>query len=474
MIRQAGKGSVTVWLSLILLVLMSVMAAVLYSARGAACRVALASGVEQGLYSLFAQYDRDLYERFGLLLIDGGYGSAELRLGTLLRETEEDILRVIRPVVYGAPGSDILHMDLTGGSVTGYLLATDQGAAAFRHQVCEAAMAGTGDSGTPDYPGGPESARDMADYLLNLRAGFSAEGEEPASGEETEVPEGFVNPLDAVRFLQGQELLFLVLPDQGRVSDAAVPEQDLMSRRVLNRGMGLVPSTAGSAGEQAALLAYLTEMFSCFTDESSGEGLQYQIEYAVGRHCTDRENLQEALQKLFVIREASNMVYLMSSPSRQEEASRMAAIIAAVMLQPELQPAAAFALKTAWAYGESILDLRTLLNGGRIPMMKDDSTWQLPLNALAGIGTDAPSGSGCAEGLSYPEYLQILLADENSSSLTAALMDLTEHLMRTERHRPHFRLDNCLEAVELEFEAEAGRQRYHIERRYAYDPGMFG
>ena len=222
------------------------------------------------------------------------------------------------------------------------------------------------------------------------------------------------------------------------------------------------------------LLSYLTDVFFCFTDTTSGEGLQYQIEYAVGHKGSDRENLQAVLQKLLSIREAANMVYLMSSPARQEEASRVAAIIAAVMLQPGLQPTVYFALKCAWAYGESILDLRTLLNGGRVPMMKDDGTWQIPLHALAGIGTDALTGSGSAQGLSYSDYLQILLLDESSASLTASLMDLTEHLMRTEKNRPFFRLDNCLEAVELEFEAEAGTQGYHIARRYAYDPELIG
>ncbi len=470
--RHLGKGSVTLWLSLVLLVLLSVIAAALYSARQAACRVALASGVEQGLYSLFAQYDRDLFERFGLLLIDGGYGSAELRLGTLLRETEEDILQIIRPAAYGAPGSDVLHMNLTGGSVTGYLLATDQEAAAYRHQVCEAYMAAAGWSAA-QY-GRAESSRSQAEYLLQLRLGFSAAGEGPAEEGETEVPDGFVDPLAVIRSLQGQDLLSLVLPDPGAVSAAAVREQDLVSRRALNRGMGLVSSETGGAGEKSMLLSYLTDVFFCFTDTTSGEGLQYQIEYAVGHKGSDRENLQAVLQKLLSIREAANMVYLMSSPARQEEASRVAAIIAAVMLQPGLQPTVSFALKCAWAYGESILDLRTLLNGGRVPMMKDDGTWQIPLHALAGIGTDALTGSGSAQGLSYSDYLQILLLDESSASLTASLMDLTEHLMRTEKNRPFFRLDNCLEAVELEFEAEAGTQGYHIARRYAYDPELIG
>ena len=66
------KGSITTWLSLILLVLLSLITAGLYSARQAAGRVVLASAAEQALFSTFGQYDKDLMDTYGLLFIDGG------------------------------------------------------------------------------------------------------------------------------------------------------------------------------------------------------------------------------------------------------------------------------------------------------------------------------------------------------------------------------------------------------------------
>ena len=59
------RGGITVYLSLILLVLLSLITAGLYSARQAAGRVVLASGTEQALFSVFAQYDRDLLDMYG-------------------------------------------------------------------------------------------------------------------------------------------------------------------------------------------------------------------------------------------------------------------------------------------------------------------------------------------------------------------------------------------------------------------------
>lgn len=479
------KGGVTVYLSLVLLVLLSMVAAALQSARLAACRAAISSGVEQGLYSLFAQYDRDLYERFGLLMIDGGYGSSALSLGQLLAETEEDIACVLCPDSGGAGGRDILRMQITGRSVEGYLLATDQSGAAFRRQICALSQAGDGEEAVRILQGRLEGEKRQMDDLLQLRARYSegdaalyyAEdhpelafaGEEDAGAEEVAVPEGFVNPLEQIDQLRGRLLTSLVLPGGGALSAAAVSPGELVSGRHLNRGLGLAPPAAGAAGEKYRLLAYLTDMFACFTDQHTGPGLRYQIEYAIGRQPADEANLREVLQRLMTMREAANMTYLMTSEARRAEASRMAAIIAAVMLRPDLEPAVSFALKAAWAYGESLADLRTLLRGGRVPLAKSDQTWQLPLQALAWIGQDA-AGSGSAEGLDYREYLCLLLLTQSGDSLADALMDLTEHVMRTEMGRPVFRLDVCVAAVELAFDVRAGRQTWHIGRSYAYDP----
>ena len=476
--KRLKKGSVTVYLSLTMLLLMSLIAAALYSARQAACRAALASGTEQGLYSLFAQYDRDLFERFGLLMIDGGYGTAQLRLGTLLRETEEDISRVIVPSSGTADGRNILGMQIEGRAVEGYRLATDLGGAPFRRQICKLSLGKTGMEDIRRTDARLSGEKETAGQLMEMRNSYS-EADAPVlypeeypddeATYEVEVPEGFVNPLDQIDLLRGQALAALVLPEYTPVSGAALSPAELVSGRSLNRGMGIPDTAAGETGDRFFLLSYLLDEFSCFTSERKGTGLQYQVEYAVGRQSSDEANMQYVLDKLMTIREAANMVYLMSSESRREEAAGMAALISAVMLRPDLQPTVSYLLMAAWAYGESLEDLRVLTGGGRVPLQKDDGTWQLPLYALPWAGTYRGYGTGSSEGLDYTEYLGILLMDRSEQDLTASLMDLVEYVMREERSREHFRLDLCIEAVRLSFEAAAGRNTYLIERQYAYE-----
>ena len=73
---MSRRGSITYYLCLTLMVMLSLLFAGYASARQAAARVILASGVEQGLYSAFAGYNRELYEQYGLLFLDAGYGGS--------------------------------------------------------------------------------------------------------------------------------------------------------------------------------------------------------------------------------------------------------------------------------------------------------------------------------------------------------------------------------------------------------------
>ena len=79
------------------------------------------------------------------------------------------------------------------------------------------------------------------------------------------------------------------------------------------------------------------------------------------------------------------MIYLMTSPARSAEADEMALLISSVLLIPQAAPLVSLLLKLCWSFGESILDLRELLKGGKVPLLKDDSSWKLSLNALSGL-----------------------------------------------------------------------------------------
>ena len=58
------KGSITVFLALVLSVLLSLVATSIQSVQAAAARTQILNGLDIGLYSLFGQYDRSLLKDF--------------------------------------------------------------------------------------------------------------------------------------------------------------------------------------------------------------------------------------------------------------------------------------------------------------------------------------------------------------------------------------------------------------------------
>ena len=102
----------------------------------------------------------------------------------------------------------------------------------------------------------------------------------------------------------------------------------------------------------------------------------------------------------------------------------------------------------AWAYGESLIDVRVLLDGGKIPIVKDASSWSLTVDNLGRVTEILEQGaSGGETGLTYQEYLRVLL---NMGSVTAQRMralDMIQAELRSQSNSSEFKAENCIVAL---------------------------
>ena len=84
------KGSITVFLALILSLLLSLVATSIQSVQAAAARTQILNSMDIGLYSLFGQYDRFLLKNYDLFFLDGTQGGTDLNLAAVYdTETEQ-------------------------------------------------------------------------------------------------------------------------------------------------------------------------------------------------------------------------------------------------------------------------------------------------------------------------------------------------------------------------------------------------
>lgn len=424
------KGEVTAFLSLIFILLMSMIAAVVESASIQVMKNRRRGDMDRAIESVFAEYQREILEETDIFSLDGTYGTGEFR--------EENIEE--RLVFYGIRDA--------GLQVEKIQFLTDESGRAFREQVIAYMKHRVGVSQMEELAemtGAWKEQTGKSEQYEQEETDVGTRLEESLLEEEQTLPEKD-NPIGIVASLKKAGLLQIVMKEQD-ISNQEIDVRDMLSHRSLHKGKGRFKIRADTEGMSSNLYfaSYLLEKF-CGADAPHKEGkLAYELEYILHGGNSDRENLESVLRKLSSIRLAANYAYLLTDGEKKAEAGAMAAALAGIVALPALTELLRQGILLAWSFGESVMDLRTLLAGGRIPLVKTRADWQLTLSGLLKLGTKEDTGAAAArkEGLNYKEYLRMLLIFEDPDVCTMRSLDVLEMRMKA-RLGEWFRADCCI------------------------------
>ena len=186
--------------------------------------------------------------------------------------------------------------------------------------------------------------------------------------------------------------------------------------------------------------------------EEKKKSLDYEVEYLLAGKKSDKENLESVLMKLFLIRMGMNYICLQKDSGRKAEAEVLAGTICTLLLMPEGTEVAKQLILAAWAGSESVADLRTLLAGQKVPAIKTSENWSVSLAELPLIlSSDKRAEVKETErGLSYNDYLRILLYLKDTKEVTMRLADRIEETIRNLPEKEYFRIDQCVTKLEIE------------------------
>ncbi len=539
--ERAADGSISIYLILTLCVILSLIFACMDSVRLSAGRAALECALDEGMFSLFSNFDKTLYEKYGLLFLDGGYGEGSLEVGKLVKETTEYTKKVLSPKlgVFGTTPEKLYRLSLGSADVTGYLLATDEGYTPLKRQICALMKTKVGvDLARNMLSNIYNNIATVEKYALNqgidagsLESGFkeieaTAEGEEtgiilspltqqvdgvllPLSGAETAqsaelmnlfqtkkegnksflnlpqtakkgnaagkvldgestevtVPDGFVNPLENF----GRVGLYSFCMPAGRtVSGATFSQGSLVGRRTKNQGMNMVPLGEDSGLDKLLEGEYVLDFFTNFLTAKEGDAdlMQYQAEYVINGSDRDSTNFNEVLNRILLIREGMNWLFLEHSSEKRAIVEAIVLVICTLLGAPQFVEEITRAVLMAWAYFESMVDIRNLLAGKKVPLWKSDLTWQTDLTMF---GFDDGGASESTVGMDYKDYLRILLFLVPEDTLMERTANLLEYNKRKIDNQENFRLDNCLSAFELTYHCKIAKYDYTLIRSFGYD-----
>ncbi len=474
------KGYLTVYLSLTIAVMLSLIMALFQNARIGAIKMKAECAADISMNSVLAEYDRALFEKFDLLMTDCSYQTDSPSMANV-----EEHLRYFmqgnfdRTTVGRLTGSATLTgISCDEVSIPAYSFATDAGGAVLRRQILEYMSAdpvmdriaeATADLGVLAANGfdthdvEAEAAENREKIAELMEDAPEIEAEEGESDEP--IPD---NPADAVETQKGIGVVSLAVPDPSSVSVKSVDLDKYMSHRENNKGTGLDEEESLSVTDRMLLNQYFVEKTGCYTKPKDDGLLKYQLEYLIAGKDNDYDNLESCGRTLLFWREASNFAYIMTDSAKVEEAQALALILSSVILMPELEEPFKMSILFAWSFAESVSDMRRLYLGGRVPLVKDAESWHLSLTNLAFFRDNLADGGG--EGLSYPDYLRMLLLLQDLDEKTARMGDIIEMDVRQSPGDGNFRLDWCLDIFEADMKLSS---RYGFDMRlvrtYGYE-----
>ncbi len=259
--------------------------------------------------------------------------------------------------------------------------------------------------------------------------------------------------LETVSRMAGKDLLSVCVPEGTKVSGAALDMRDLPSALV-SVGAGsyemsgiILQDVLGSA----LFTEYASRFFSSFRTEKEGK-TQYEKEYFLNGARSERDNLKAAVNRLVVVREALNLLHLFRDSSKRAEARTLAlAITGAAGIAP-LTEVVTFFILTVWAFAESVEDVKILMNGGKLSVMKMQEEWKVSLSGLAESGKriwDKTPGSGDGRGLDYDGWLKLFFLIQDRVQLRYRMMDVIQNRIREKQSG--FRMEQCAFRVEAEW-----------------------
>ncbi|MCC8050746.1 MAG: DUF5702 domain-containing protein [Clostridiales bacterium] len=474
----ALKGSITVFLSLACILFLALICAVTESARIQGAKAQSANITGMGTFSLLSEFETKLLEKYEIFSLDGAFGGS-FQIQTVNSRFEEFISKNANPKegLLKSLAFDPWNLEVEKTEITGYALLTDDKGEAFYQQAVSYMKSNIGVIALEELLNLANSVDEIEEkqnaYETKQNSseeqlsGLEDEKQERLEELESEMSESDGNteilvettgdPLAEISKLRKKSTLEIVTWDK-TISGKSIVRSSIPSGSSLRKG-SLKPENEHSGLISNVLFReYLVRYFGSYISEKDDADLDYQLEYILGGKTSDEKNLQYVVNRLLLIREGMNYAACTGTTSMSTEAGTLAMSLTGFLGIPALTAATKQALLLAWSYGESLVDVRILLDGGKVPLKKSEGDWSLTLENLGRVTEVLQSGAeGKEEGLSYQDYLRILLNMGTLKNQKMRALDLVQMVMRKEEGMSGFQVQNCIVAVETRVTYRCGQ-----------------
>ena len=473
--KKETEAYLTVYAALSLTALISLFLVLLEGVRFNTIQTETAIIADIAADSILAEYHREMLNQYGMFWVDTSYGTAQPSMDTvkehmqgyLEKNCESNVFLFSLPLY-----RDLLEMELKDLAIEKVAVATDGGGRVFRQRAAEVVKDDIGLSFLEKIAEWLQIIEDNGLEGRDLELEMQSIGEqiETLNGQKKQVGKDWItveieNPLKVLEGQQRKGILRQVLEEPDAVSSRTIDPGTLVSSRwkrgEINSGNWTLEEE--SLIDRLLWQEYLMRYCGYYGAESEEDLLQYQIEYLIAGKDNDTENLKSVAYRICAVRWAAAVMYLFADQEKCGTAETVAVAATTLLAIPEAATLVKFAILLGWAYAEGVYDVRCLFAGQRVPLLKTDETWHYDIgglldNILEGIFDEDTGKQDMEEqekGLSYQDYLRILLALSSLEGQTFRMMDIVEMDIRQTSGNENFRIDGCIDRLEAEVTIES-------------------
>ena len=414
----------------------------------------------------FSEYIRPMWDQYGILGIDKAHGTND-EGDNFLRE------RILDFATMQTSGEvDYYSLNPTEIEIDDYMLLTDNNGEPFVH---EAALYYKGNIGSELISDIGNKSKELNGYEgLNSNVDKMITDGDNALKNPDSVPKSDSNKVyevdvskvteeqkkkgehlvDDVNAFKSKGVLEQVIPSDKEVSSKTFDLANSVSHRSLEHGNSRNSSKATTV-DKVIFSVYLRDKFQYYGKNLNHSGQDYEIEYIIVGKDNDTDNLKGVVTRLLAIREVANFIALYKDPVRNGEALELSVALAGVTLNPAIIEIVHYALMAAWAYIEAVLDVRLLLDGGKVMPIKTSAEWTSDLYNIAACLDENFMAKNNEAGMSYEDYLLTFLVVEPSRDESMRALDMIEAAMNALPYYENIKMDHLICDMNMTMNYEA-------------------
>lgn len=496
------KGQITVFLSLLLIVLIGFSFVVVEGVSSYSASALGEDAVKNAGENILANYDRELFNKYHIFFLDP-------------REKNYILSDGKAGVDQYFSGNSFFNVFCNSLEMTEEVSAVEEDGLYLKHEIREwmkyrqeekmkDALKQLINNVKKNNADRKEYQNEVEEDTGNIEQSEENKAEEDKAEEETvsqEAQKGrttWKEIKEALQLLTKTGILFYVSDHPEQLSRKSIPEGNLPSRAKKReqeeykveeflfsesglKGIKSMLSVDFSINTDSILwtkenyiVPYIEECFLDYSEEGREEKndvqeqvLAYEKEYLIKGQPSDLDNLKRVANDILLLRFINNYIFTGRDAEIQSQVNLMASALTGVVGIPQTTKAVQIMLRAALSYGESLLELHTLFEGGEISLTKDRGNWNLELKTMVKQLKEKKTVKKGRHNISYKDYLKVLLFMKgNSTILCYRMMDIMQENIACKE--AGFLMENCLFSYKWKGSLSFGSVKMKFEKQVSY------